>query len=234
MLKKLPIVLISILLISNNIQSQINPATARRDWLVGHYVGTLKDSVPNIVINCSMNVVYGQTDSIVSIPIGGLSGVVCIDSTLGNDRFCANWPFNQYKFGRLLADSSALFSKYSMGGCGCQIFSNNFCDPGHSMIFRGKKVSDTPLSVNEAELEPNNIAIYPNPIVGNYFNILTLAEIDDFILFDILGKEYFIQSFKTNNGYKIQLPQIINSGIYFLHIKKGNSIVTKKIIVNNT
>lgn len=236
MLRKQQILLISVFtLISLNFIGQVNPATARRDWFVGHYIGTLKDSVPNIVINCAMNVKkmsdYNiNNDSTIYVPIGDLQAVVCLDSTLGADRFCSNW-LNYYSYGRLESDSSVLFICYSTGGCACTYSTGGFCQPGRTMIFRGKKVSDTPLGINESNLESNNIALYPNPVTTTNFNVLTLVEPDEFILHDIMGKSYSIAFNKTDNGYKIQLPNRISSGVYFLNMHKGKNIIAKKIVI---
>lgn len=232
MLKKRILLISIIVLISITIKSQINPATARRDWFIGHYVGTLKDSVPGVIINCAMNTRYAfGNDSNVYVPMGGLSFVPCIDSSGGNDRFCSNWSFNIVKYAKLKEDSSVVFVCYSYSGCNCSS-TGGFCQVGHTMIFRGKKVSDTPLAINEAELGANNIAVFPNPTINYSFSILTLVEVDEFNLIDIIGKSYPIKVIKTTQGYQIELTSNITSGIYFLTVKKDNSFVTKKVVLN--
>ncbi len=228
MSKKWPIIISILLLISVFSIAQTNPANPRRDWFVGSYNGTLKDSIPNITINCNMNDYYA-TDSTIFIPIGGLTAVVCLDSSLGNDRFCTNWPFNQYQYGKLHADSSVIFCNFSMGGCACT-YMGNFCDPGHLMIFRGKKTSDTPLSVQDNKLENNSVVMFPNP-AQRHVNIMSVLEIDNFELYDLLGKSIAILVRKTNNGYLIDFPPNIYEGLYFLRLKKDNISVTKKVMI---
>lgn len=108
-------------------------------------------------------------------------------------------------------------------------------DMSNTIKIKSYAIEKTENNIGFQELKnksSENIIIYPNPITDNIIGVSTITEFDEFVLHDILGKSYLIQSSKINNGYQIQLPPIINSDIYFLIIKKGGNSVIKKTIVN--
>jgi sugar lactone lactonase YvrE len=75
------------------------------------------------------------------------------------------------------------------------------------------------------------LAIYPNPVSASYINIFTVIEPDFFYLYDVLGKWYDVKADKTENGYQLELPVNLQSGIYFLNVRKGEKVITKKVMV---
>jgi len=89
------------------------------------------------------------------------------------------------------------------------------------------------IGINKENKEEKQIVIYPNP-ANNYININNLSnnEIIELKLFNINGK--LVKSIKTSNKnintIKINTTDLI-SGIYFIHILKKESIITKKISI---
>ncbi len=79
----------------------------------------------------------------------------------------------------------------------------------------------------------NNFTIYPNPNKGS-FNIqfAELSEVFTVEVFDIMGRTVYENNFDQTAG----LTQTINienpsKGVYFINVKSGMNIVTKKITV---
>jgi hypothetical protein len=89
----------------------------------------------------------------------------------------------------------------------------------------------TTLSNNE--VVKNNFNIFPNPNNGTFtirFNDLS----DDYSVevFDISGRivfeDYYTQSSNLEQTISIDKP---SSGVYFVNVKSGSSIITEKIII---
>jgi hypothetical protein len=79
----------------------------------------------------------------------------------------------------------------------------------------------------------NNFNIFPNPNNGTFtirFNDLS----DDYSVevFDISGRivfeDYYTQSSNLEQTISIDKP---SSGVYFVNVKSGSSIITEKIII---
>ncbi len=88
-------------------------------------------------------------------------------------------------------------------------------------------------SINTYDLKNEDISVYPNPVTGEKMNVLTLAEINNFTLYDLCGKQLIIEKTKTNSGYMLTLPSNIAAGIYFIEINKESDRLRKKIIVQH-
>lgn len=75
--------------------------------------------------------------------------------------------------------------------------------------------------------------IFPNPNNGMAFFIRS-ADDDltglSFELFDQLGTKIEAQTIRTNSG-EITLDHTLSRGVYFVKIKQGNALVTKKMVV---
>ena len=82
-------------------------------------------------------------------------------------------------------------------------------------------------SISEEDFE-NEILLYPNPC-RNQLSIQNSAS-NEFVIYDITGKE--IQSGILGSDSKIILNANLQSGIYFLELKKGHSVNRKSFIVN--
>ncbi|WP_460220135.1 T9SS type A sorting domain-containing protein [Psychroserpens sp. MEBiC05023] len=84
-----------------------------------------------------------------------------------------------------------------------------------------------PEVLNTTDVDLNNkIAIYPIP-AKDILNVVSNIPMDSLELFDALGKRVL----KTKSTQRLDLSQI-KSGLYFLKIVSGNSVQTKKIIID--
>jgi len=79
------------------------------------------------------------------------------------------------------------------------------------------------------ELIQNNIKVYPNPTSNNISVILpNYTTVKQISLVDNLGRTIY-QTIPTNNKTQINLTQF-TKGIYILHIKTDNNVLSKKIV----
>ena len=90
------------------------------------------------------------------------------------------------------------------------------------------RIKDETLSNNEVSV--NNFTLSPNPV----HNILNIENpnginIDNFTIFDVLGKNVY---YSSNPPNKINL-ETLNEGLYFVKIKSGNTNHSFKIIKSN-
>ncbi len=90
--------------------------------------------------------------------------------------------------------------------------------------------------LSTSEMNLANFALYPNPSNGTY-NIAFTPNSDDKItisLYDLRGRMINTQEFDnatTSDLFRTTLEYgTINSGMYFVKIKNGSSVVTKKLI----
>jgi hypothetical protein len=76
----------------------------------------------------------------------------------------------------------------------------------------------------------NNISMYPNPTSGK----ITIENLNaqEVSLYNLIGQK--IGDFKVNNIDKNTNIDLSNykSGVYFLHVKRNNKLVVKKLIIN--
>jgi hypothetical protein len=84
------------------------------------------------------------------------------------------------------------------------------------------------LSIPSNQIE--GFAIYPNPVSDGKLTMTSLsASTKDVQLFSILGKLVYSNSFTgTNNTINFGK---LNSGIYFIKVKEGDSIATRKLVI---
>ena len=100
-------------------------------------------------------------------------------------------------------------------------------DDGSKKIMQAKYLpTKTPLSVNDTVFE--NVSLYPNPTKG-ILNITTNQEISVSVM-DLLGKTV-IASTKFNSNATLDLSNL-NNGVYLVKVNNGNTVGTKKIILN--
>ena len=91
-----------------------------------------------------------------------------------------------------------------------------------------------PTSINEPELESNNISVFPNPILDYstiYINSNNQNSFHTISLINSYGQ--IVRQFNTPENEIRFLKNDLANGIYFLRITSGeNSIEHKKIIIN--
>ncbi len=89
----------------------------------------------------------------------------------------------------------------------------------------------------DENLLADDINVFPNPVNGNAtieFSIYDDSDVS-ISLYDVIGKNVMnIYEGRLQNGpNKVNMnTSDINKGVYFVRVKAGNSIVTKKVIVN--
>jgi subtilisin family serine protease len=95
----------------------------------------------------------------------------------------------------------------------------------------------TVLSLGEINFPSNeSLHIYPNPVAkGNNINAYYFSKSKEkiqILLTDAAGRVIMNESTIANAGYSsIQLPKLINSGMYFLNIQSENINASKRFIV---
>ena len=95
---------------------------------------------------------------------------------------------------------------------------------------RGAKVSSD--GVEESQGQANSaIAIYPNPVQGEYFNIdLGKAEASRISVLDVQGK--VVYQVQTNEQHvTLSKTRMASSGLYFVRIEQKGATVMKKVLV---
>ncbi len=91
----------------------------------------------------------------------------------------------------------------------------------------------------ESGIETNDVlyglSVYPNPAVNNVNLSFSLSkpEVLELRVYDMLGKTIYQKRYNASTGYQeIQLNDCFtDSGMYFIDVKAGNNIVTKKISI---
>ncbi len=90
-------------------------------------------------------------------------------------------------------------------------------------------LSDVVLSVQNISLE-NNFQVYPNPTAGGEILTIVGNNIKSYSVISAIGQVVQQGTLETNDINTIQLDNI-NAGIYLLHVKTNQEIMTRKIIV---
>lgn len=101
----------------------------------------------------------------------------------------------------------------------------NLSSPSSMEVFV-HKMSQTPISINEIQIE-NNIFVFPNPS-NNFIDIETTLTDYSLSVFDIMGKLIFTEN-SSQNKTRINISNFSN-GIYFLQLSSGDKIISKKFI----
>lgn len=109
------------------------------------------------------------------------------------------------------------------------------CDPNANLqdLFAGT-------TSNKEIFSTNSIDIFPNPLSGNELSITwkgqTIQEEIQISLTNLQGKimERWEVNFGTNQTINLEFNSAQNTnGIYFLNIRSGHSVTTRKIVINN-
>jgi hypothetical protein len=90
-----------------------------------------------------------------------------------------------------------------------------------------------PNALSNNSFVKNNFSLYPNPNKGEFtIQFKELSADYSVEVFDVTGRVVF-ENFYNQNAELSQKISIQNptSGVYFVNIKSGNSIVTNKIII---
>lgn len=83
------------------------------------------------------------------------------------------------------------------------------------------------------DIPQNRFQIYPNPVnKGEYINIQVFAEELNIIqLYNSIGNIIFSEIGRVDNNLRIQVPESLSSGIYFLRLSDGKQSIMKQIII---
>ncbi|HNS13193.1 MAG TPA: glycosyl hydrolase family 18 protein [Bacteroidia bacterium] len=100
------------------------------------------------------------------------------------------------------------------------------CAGTYSFANNYQGIFNSTTSISTAEIE-SSISIYPNPSNGE-FSISISSGDAGIIITDILGKEVL----KTHTMYKNTKMQLLNNGIYIIHISTSTDTKTQKLFVN--
>lgn len=109
-------------------------------------------------------------------------------------------------------------------------------DYGNNLFVDNVNFSNFGVGIEENEIL-NNISVYPNPITNNAIVDFTLSESNDvtITLVNTIGQVAMYKNLGTMNAgvqnYSFNSASLSN-GFYFLNIKIGDNVVTKKVAVN--
>ena len=97
-------------------------------------------------------------------------------------------------------------------------------DPAKWLCAKVDVISETSELISEKDL------IYPNPTSGD-FNIKSDSQIERIIISDLNGKKYLNYKIENQFNVKLEVPEGIGNGVYFVNIftTKGNNL--KKLVV---
>ena len=92
--------------------------------------------------------------------------------------------------------------------------------------------------VNEAEINPESLETFPNPMstIGSVQFTLTVPVFTKIDLYDMVGKEItsIAAQYFSSGTHTVQFPVVgIPSGLYFLHMEAGEKSLNSKIIISN-
>lgn len=108
----------------------------------------------------------------------------------------------------------------------------NTCSP-YSEVFSFKTGALTS-SVYETDERERDVSVYPNPVKANFINITFGEELRGFFdvaIRDISGRIHYKQT--LNAGKHIIDNLDLKSGFYLMTVRQGNTIISKKIFVND-
>jgi hypothetical protein len=99
------------------------------------------------------------------------------------------------------------------------------------------KMSNLPVSLEEVKEVKNSLNIYPNPTNMSFTNVefyLNENKNVEATLFDLTGKEVYTENYgqMRQGAQRLRLDLAnLNNGFYFLNLKIGNEVITRKISV---
>jgi plastocyanin len=102
------------------------------------------------------------------------------------------------------------------------------CDV-HGAGMSGTIVVSAPTQVQESKTL-KEISIYPNPSSDKVFINLNGKSAKETALFDITGKKMSVSFGSVANGLVLDVSSLAK-GVYFVNLKVGDTVVTKKLIV---
>lgn len=87
-------------------------------------------------------------------------------------------------------------------------------------------------SETKAQKEVNEVKIYPNPFISSINLELDWISQEETIvrIFNIIGKQIFLESFEPGMVQILINTDSFEKGIYFVEIKTGNKLDTQRII----
>ncbi len=94
-------------------------------------------------------------------------------------------------------------------------------------------MDDNAIATSTKDILEQNVLLYPNPASGNVFLELTNRNKDPFSiqLFNIEGQMLLERPSIRKNRIQLKVEHFPN-GIYFIKVKSGDAVVTKKLILN--
>jgi hypothetical protein len=76
--------------------------------------------------------------------------------------------------------------------------------------------------------------VYPNPTDGHVYIDINMTKKEDGLveIFDVMGKKVYKYEFKALTAESIEADlSSLRSGVYFVTLKSGNDIITKKLMI---
>ncbi len=81
-------------------------------------------------------------------------------------------------------------------------------------------------------MNPEDISIYPNPVVSNIVTVTSDIEFDEIEILNIVGRSVFQKRFMPATIKATLNLQQLNKGIYLIRVNfNNNSLITEKIMV---
>ncbi len=73
-----------------------------------------------------------------------------------------------------------------------------------------------------------SISVFPNPTKTN---LQLKGEADQAILYDLTGRMVYSKTLSSQIQHNLNLPNSLPEGIYILRIRKGEAVVSRKIMI---
>ena len=80
------------------------------------------------------------------------------------------------------------------------------------------------------QLTSNEVSLYPNPVQDGEFSLSTQGDIQFIEVFDARGRAVEYTANRQGRLHRVQLEGP-KPGVYFVHVKMGNTVVKKRIMV---
>ncbi len=85
------------------------------------------------------------------------------------------------------------------------------------------------LNSNVADIS-THLTVYPNPVSGNCFTVVSNSEISEVALVNVLGQQVLSKSVQSQKKIKITIDTREN-GLYILQVKTAdNRVITKRVL----
>ena len=184
--------------------------------------------------NCKVNIANGK--SVVFHIAGNLT--LCSGNAFKASAYVANGNLTSNGTSTNPNDLTGMFIGNTINACNTNFNRNSICgncnNTTKSLV--ESNIENNIQSSTSAVEEVNFVNVYPNPSDGNFNVKIKSAELGMInISVTSLTGQVILQTQKENSSELVEMPIDLteySNGIYFLRIRVGEELITKKIILN--